>query len=104
MARRRIISKQTKQVLGTLFATPDIWWHGYELCKQTGLKSGTLYPILMRLDDQEYLNSEWRVADPPGRPPRHVYRLSKTGIALANSLKTTDRIIPKSLKPVGGVS
>ncbi len=104
MARRRNISKQTKKILATLVIAPDAWWHGYDLCKQTGIKSGTLYPILIRLSDQEYLISEWREADPPGRPPRHVYRLSKTGVALAHSLEATDRVKTGPTSPLGVAS
>jgi len=86
MTRRRNISKQTRLILKTLAADPAKWWYGYELCKQTLLKSGTLYPILMRLSDQKFLISEWRDPERPGKPPRHVYRLTTTGLALASSI------------------
>jgi DNA-binding PadR family transcriptional regulator len=59
------------------------WRHGYELSKETGLKSGTLYPLLMRLSEQGLLESRWQEADRPGLPPRHVYRLTASGLALA---------------------
>jgi len=62
---------------------PLAWRHGYELLKATGLKSGTLYPLLMRLSDQSLLASEWREPEKPGKPPRHVYRLTPDGLALA---------------------
>ncbi|MEE9328670.1 MAG: helix-turn-helix transcriptional regulator [Parvularculaceae bacterium] len=89
MARRKNISKQTQRLLMALFETPGQWWYGYELSKLTGLKSGTLYPILMRLDDQGYLASEWRDPDLPGKPARHVYRLTSEGKALAAQIETT---------------
>lgn len=61
------------------------WRHGYELMKITGLHSGTLYPLLMRMTDQGLVESEWREAARPGRPPRHVYRLTLAGVAFARA-------------------
>src|SRR5579863_3658073 len=83
MALARKCSRQTLALLAALIQQPRTWQHGYELSKETGLKSGTLYPILIRLSDQGLLNSRWKDAERPGRPPRHVYRLTATGLALA---------------------
>jgi DNA-binding PadR family transcriptional regulator len=85
MARAKNGSKQTRSLLSLLLETPDTWWHGYDLSGETGLKSGTLYPILMRLKEQGLLVSEWREPTQPGRPPRHVYQLSASGRALAKA-------------------
>jgi len=57
--------------------------HGYELCREADIKSGTLYPLLMRLEGQGYLAADWQAAETPGRPPRHVYRLTAEGRRLA---------------------
>ncbi len=59
------------------------WRHGYDLMKETGLSSGTLYPLLMRMTDQGLVEAEWREPAQPGRPPRHAYRLTAAGFALA---------------------
>jgi DNA-binding PadR family transcriptional regulator len=83
MARRRNISQQTQNVLAALLEAPQTWRHGYELSKATGLKSGTLYPLLMRLGDQGFLESKWESSPQAGRPPRHVYRLTAVGVGLA---------------------
>jgi len=83
MTLARKCSRQTVALLAALMEQPRTWQHGYELSKLTGLKSGTLYPILMRLSDQGLLVSRWKDAERPGRPPRHVYRLTATGLALA---------------------
>ena len=83
MARTQNISPQTRQVLATLARQPQAWRHGYDLSRETGLKSGTLYPLLMRLKDQALLESEWRQPLEPGRPPRHAHRLTAAGVALA---------------------
>jgi PadR family transcriptional regulator PadR len=65
---------------------PRSWQHGYELSKLTGLTSGTLYPLLIRLDDQGLLESRWQEPERAGRPPRHAYRLTTTGLELARSV------------------
>jgi PadR family transcriptional regulator PadR len=65
-----------------------IWRHGYDLSKETGLRSGTLYPLLMRLSEQGLLESRWQDAERPGLPPRHVYRLTARGLALAHEQET----------------
>ncbi len=76
-------SVQTRSLLTAMAADPRTWRHGYALTKLTGLKSGTLYPLLMRLKSQGLLASQWQAAQQPGRPPRHLYRLTSAGLALA---------------------
>ncbi len=83
MPRAANISVQTRLILAALAEQPQAWRYGYDLSKETGLKSGTLYPLLMRLHDQGWLEAEWRPAVQPGRPPRHAYRLTGAGLALA---------------------
>ena len=83
MTLARKCSPQTLTLLAALMERPRAWQHGYELSKATNLKSGTLYPILIRLSDQGFLDSRWKDAEQPGRPPRHVYRLTANGLALA---------------------
>ena len=86
MSRRTALSPQTIAVLRLLTEAPDRWWHGYDVARRTGLKSGTLYPILMRLHERGLLDAEWEDDPPSGRPRRHRYRLSGDGVALAESL------------------
>jgi len=83
MGRKPIHSRQTNRLLGAMLKDPLAWQHGYALMKQTGLQSGTLYPVLLRLCDQGLLEAKWRESDQPGKPPRHVYRLTQTGLAFA---------------------
>jgi PadR family transcriptional regulator, regulatory protein PadR len=83
MIRSRRHSEQTLAVLAVLSDQPRKWRHGYDLSRDTGLKSGTLYPILMRLGERGFLESRWEPSSEPGRPPRHVYRLTSAGRALA---------------------
>lgn len=70
-------------MLAALLQQPRSWHYGYELSRRTGLKSGTLYPLLIRLNDQGLLESKWMEPDPPGKPPRHAYKLSPSGLAFA---------------------
>jgi DNA-binding PadR family transcriptional regulator len=87
MPRQPDSSPQTLAVFAALLDQPDDWHYGYPLSKQTGLRPGTLYPILARLVDRELLETRWAENDSPGRPARHLYRLTGAGRALA-----TDRL------------
>jgi PadR family transcriptional regulator, regulatory protein PadR len=86
MSRRTALSPQTIAVLRLLTEAPDRWWHGYDVARRTGLKSGTLYPILMRLHERGLLDAEWEEDPPSGRPRRHRYRLTGEGVAVTESL------------------
>ena len=69
-------SAQTLSVLAALCEQPSRWRHGYALAGQTGLTSGTLYPILMRLAGQGLVEARWQEEPTPGRPRRHLYLLA----------------------------
>lgn len=86
MQRNRPPSEQTTTVLLALAEDPTSWRHGYELCQQTELKAGTMYPILMRLADRGLLETTWESEIPVGRPPRHLYRLTEAGLELTHEL------------------
>ena len=77
-------SAQTLSVLSALCEEPSQWRHGYALARQTGLKSGTLYPILIRLADRGLVEACWQEEPAPGRPRRHLYRLTAAGLASAS--------------------
>jgi PadR family transcriptional regulator PadR len=81
--RQRRSSPQTIQVLAALLDQPRQWRHGYDISSETGLSSGTLYPILMRLSDRGMLESKWGEPTQSGRPPRHLYRLTAGGVVFA---------------------
>ncbi|GAA0500478.1 PadR family transcriptional regulator [Deinococcus depolymerans] len=76
-------SPHTKAVLHALQQTYPAHTYGYDLSKSTNLKSGTLYPILQRLHEQGHLDAQWEPSPHPGRPPRHIYRLTQSGLGLA---------------------
>jgi PadR family transcriptional regulator PadR len=83
MVRPRRPSAQTVLVLDALTAEPGTWRYGYELGRQVGLKAGSLYPILIRLRDRGLLEATWEDDPSPGRPPRHLYRLTAEGVRWA---------------------
>ncbi|MEH1123117.1 PadR family transcriptional regulator [Micromonospora sp. CPCC 206061] len=86
MTRSRRPSAQTTAVVLALAEEPTAWRYGYDLCRQLGLKPGSLYPILVRLADRALLETAWETNAPAGRPPRHLYRLTGSGRALATEL------------------
>lgn len=94
MIRKRRPSKQMLSLLAVLIEEASVWRHGYDLMKDTGLSSGTLYPLLMRMTEQGLVEAEWREPVQRGRPARHAYRLTANGIALARSIASESGITP----------
>ena len=88
MQRNRPPSAQTIKVLRALAADPAQWRYGYDLATQVLLKSGSLYPILVRLADRGLLETSWEQGQ-GSRPPRHLYRLTSAGRELAATLAAT---------------
>ena len=76
------VSPQTEQVLEVFLKQPMESRYGYDITRQTGLKAGTLYPILMRLTKHRLLQAEWVIGE-DGTPPRHMYRLTAKGARFA---------------------
>jgi DNA-binding PadR family transcriptional regulator len=92
MPRSRKLSAQSLALLSALANRPSDWLYGLELAGLTGLKSGTLYPILIRLADRNLLESRWLEPAERGRPPRHAYRITGAGLkALEQVSSTTTR-------------
>jgi PadR family transcriptional regulator PadR len=85
MAGHPGFSAQTLSVLAALDADPTAWLHGYLIAKQTGLASGTLYPILIRLAERGLIEARWEDEQRPGRPRRHLYRLTSDGLLAARA-------------------
>lgn len=100
MARRRSHSPQTVRVLHALAAEPAVWRHGYDLVVTLDLKSGSLYPILIRLRDRGLLQSRWEPSE-SGRPPRHAYRLTAAGLAEAAAAPSERIATRRSVRRAG---
>jgi DNA-binding PadR family transcriptional regulator len=60
---------------------------GAEIARSTKLASGTLYPILLRLEEAGWVESHWESGDPRdlGRPRRRFYKVTATGASRARS-------------------
>ncbi len=89
MSRDRRPSKQMLVLMEALATRAQEWRHGYDLMKETGLLSGTLYPLLIRMADQGFIEAEWREPVHLGRPARHVYRLTAKGFAFSQEFTTS---------------
>jgi DNA-binding PadR family transcriptional regulator len=73
-----------------LQALLDSHHHGFDIMEATGLPSGTVYPILRRLDAEGCVRSRWEkhaVAQKEQRPPRRYYELTAGGRQLAGEAK-----------------
>ncbi|MFJ3984380.1 helix-turn-helix transcriptional regulator [Streptomyces fungicidicus] len=72
------LTPSTRLVLAALQEADRPVW-GFDICRTTGLKSGTIYPILARLHGHGWVDA-WAETDPhPGRPPRRFYQLTDRG-------------------------
>jgi DNA-binding PadR family transcriptional regulator len=70
--------------------------HGFDIMDATGLPSGTVYPILRRLDAEGYVRSQWEkegVARREQRPPRRYYELTTSGRVAATAAVSRYRAI-----------
>lgn len=90
-------SSQTLAVLTELLLAASEWRYGYDLSRETGLKSGTIYPILVRLTEREWLETRWEHAEENGKP-RHMYRLTAEGRRSARAAAQGNAVGLRSLK------
>jgi PadR family transcriptional regulator PadR len=79
------MTTQTFAVLATMLSEPTAEWYGFNLAERAGIKSGTLYPLLSRLEKAGWLTSHWEDIDPhvAERPRRRLYALTGEGAAAA---------------------
>ena len=92
------MSPQTVLVVDALLLDHSEWRYGYDLSRATGLKSGTLYPILVRLAERKWLEARWEHAGDDGKP-RHMYRLTTEGRRAARAFVQRANATAKALKP-----
>jgi PadR family transcriptional regulator PadR len=96
----RRLTRPTAEMLAALLRVPHAWRYGYDLMKESGIASGTLYPLLARLVDDGWLETRWEDSALPGRPPRHLYRLTTTGRAQARAaLAASSAVWAAGLRP-----
>jgi PadR family transcriptional regulator, regulatory protein PadR len=72
-----------ERVLRAFLDDPRAPRYGYDLMKAAGLKSGTLYPLLGRLEEEKLVSSAWETPQQEGQRPRRYYRLTGEGIEVA---------------------
>jgi PadR family transcriptional regulator PadR len=84
---------QMQLVLRLLLEDPQREWYGLQLCELLGLASGTIYPILARLEQVGWIEGVWEdpaVHETSSRPRRRLYRLTADGVVQAeNALART---------------
>jgi PadR family transcriptional regulator PadR len=82
------MSLQTLRVLEAFLESPTVTLSGADIHQSCGIASGTLYPILLRLEAAGWFVSEWESIDPSeaGRPRRRLYRLTTTGLKRASEV------------------
>jgi DNA-binding PadR family transcriptional regulator len=79
------MTRATLDVLAALLDSPAETVYGLQLAKATALKTGTVYPILARLERAGWLTSEWETGDADSTGPRKkFYRLTPTGLEEAH--------------------
>jgi PadR family transcriptional regulator PadR len=86
MAKPRM-TLQVQMVLGEMLSEPADSRYGLDVCAATGLPSGTIYPILARLEGIGWVESDWEDPDAhiaEGRPRRRYYRLTREGAECAD--------------------
>jgi DNA-binding PadR family transcriptional regulator len=85
MAKGPRMTLPTQLVLRALIADPTREVYGLELGRLAELPSGTIHPILARLEACGWLESRWEDVDPQreGRPRRRYYRLTPDGLNAA---------------------
>jgi PadR family transcriptional regulator PadR len=107
------ITLQTLAILSAFLERPEDDWYGLELSRMSGIKSGTMYPALIRLEAAGWLESRWETIDPAleGRPRRRLYRLTGVGADSARNVldehllrlrARQDAVLPARLRPAGG--
>jgi PadR family transcriptional regulator, regulatory protein PadR len=79
------VSRPMLKVFKMMIEKPQTPYSGADIARQVGLGSGTLYPLLQRLENAGWMRSDWEQVDPAqaGRPRRRLYRLTGHGQTLA---------------------
>jgi PadR family transcriptional regulator, regulatory protein PadR len=81
------LSAQTLKVLAVVMSAPQEGLSGAQIGRESKLASGTLYPILLRLEQAQWLESHWEEGDPSvlGRPRRRFYQVTPLGAKKAKA-------------------
>ncbi|GAB1693580.1 PadR family transcriptional regulator [Krasilnikovia sp. M28-CT-15] len=87
MANPIRVTAAVSKVLAAFLEDPDADRYGLDLMRASGHPSGTLYPILLRLQNAGWVEAYWEEIDPvaAGRPARRYYRLTSDGRVAAHT-------------------
>src|SRR5215211_5382896 len=90
----------THLVLMALLEDPGRAMYGLQICAAAGLPSGTIHPILARLEKLGWLRSSWEQIDPAkeGRPRRRYYRLDRDSLATVRAALTRAQAVTPGLR------
>lgn len=99
MAEKIRMSGPTLRLLKFLLEQPGEGRSGAVISKMTGLGSGTMYPLLQRLEMAKWIIGEWEDVDPSdvGRPKRRFYKLTPSGQVEATKALTEFQFSPRGL-------
>jgi DNA-binding PadR family transcriptional regulator len=94
-------SIQTQQVYQAFLDAPADETYGFEIVKATGLPSGSVYPILRRMEAAKLVNAREELIDPAAPHPRYrvYYRLTGEGRRVAHAATQNQRQALRSLSP-----
>lgn len=100
------LTAQALAVLGAMLRESTAEWYGLDLSKRSGLKPGTIYPILDRLLKLGWLDRRWEDIDPviEGRPRRRLYKLSGVGASAARRALDEHIAVLQGREPTKGGS
>ncbi|MDR7276263.1 PadR family transcriptional regulator [Catenuloplanes atrovinosus] len=81
------VTTAVSTVLAAFLEDPEADRYGLDLMRASGHPSGTLYPILLRLQKAGWVQTHWEEIDPAvaGRPARRYYRLTPDGLIQART-------------------
>jgi len=100
------LSAPAQWVLESLLDDPMREWSGMELARANGLRAGSVYPLLAKLEAVGWLQSRWEDV-PPGPaalPARRFYRLGgmNAGVVRQALAASSGRVAGKAWGLSGG--
>lgn len=90
------MTRSTREILVAFIGHPTQDQHSADICAETGLSSGTVYPVLARLEALHWVDGGWEqpTVHQQGWPRRRYYRLSPYGLAMARGALAGARAEP----------
>lgn len=99
-------TEQLGRVLHAMLEDPAAEHYGFDLSRRTHLKSGSLYPILVRMEGSGLVTSSWEDIDPAteGRPRRRYYKLTDAGAETARQYRPSRTTAAPTVRPSLGTA